>query len=439
MKLWIATLIVGTPAAALACLHPGGGGSHTTSVTQNGQQALIVHHDGVEDLVLRVEYEGLAETPSLAWIVPVPAAPTDYGTADDALFDDLNEWVNLRRVWRPRSRSRGRSSSGSRSSSTLVMLPAAQVGPFAVQPIQANGAQAATELNEWMTTNGFQPLPEANIRYYVERSWTFLAIKITPNSGTLSGGGGLPPLRITFPSERAVFPLKLSTHMGMFPVRAYLITSEALTEEAFAGARARGFEVASGGRHYRVPGLPRGRLETHVRGPFPAERAPASLRPLLARLSGPAHLSVLFSRHFNNIEGNVDGFEQRSALWREDLSVPALPEGARLEGVPGVAQTSMTAADTATEDTATEDTATEDTAAEDTTAEDTATEDTATEDTATEDTAAEETAMTATSSGESTATNAASDDSGGCAAAGSAHAAWAGVLLLVLGRRRCTS
>ncbi len=323
------------PSMVYACLHPGGS-TQTTSVSQEGQQALIVHHDGVEDLILKVEYAGLAGAASLAWVVPVPAAPSEYGTTDAGLFEDLDNWVRLRWVERRRTRRRGGVDGPRSSSSSLVLLEAAQVGPFAIQPIQGRGPGAGVALNEWMTGNGFQAIPDTTLAYYLERNWTFLAIKVTPGGAdTMAERAGLPPLRITFPSDRAVFPLKLSTHMGEFPVRAYLVTATPLVEEDFGGARARGFEVLSGGWYHRAHGSRRrGRLESRVAGGrFTRDRAPETLQPLLRRMGdAPLHLSILLSERFNRTSRS-ESVQLRAIDWTEDLSVPGLAEGQRLMGV----------------------------------------------------------------------------------------------------------
>ena len=322
------TLVLALPAIALACLHAGGAGN-TQPVTQSGQQGIVVHANGIEDLVLQVDYQGLA-TQKIGWIVPVPASPTDYGVGDLQVFRDVGEWVNLRREQpQPRSRSRSLSHTAATQAPLRFGEPA-RVGPFDIQPIQGAGPGAAEALNAWMRDNEFQPLPVQTLSYYVQRSWTFLAIRATPEEGgELASAGGLPPLRITFPSERAVYPLKLSTHMGVMPVRVYLFTARALRAEAFAGARARGFEVATAGIHLRHDASRPGTLRSDV-GAFDVASAPATLRPLLTRLGARAHLAVLLNETFN-AEPRA-GVEMRAAHWAEDLAVPGTGDGEVLAG-----------------------------------------------------------------------------------------------------------
>ncbi len=191
----LALLVAPSPPAE-ACLHPAGSGAKP--VTQSGQQAIVLHDGKVEDLILRVDYEGL-DAPSLAWVVPVPAVPTRYEALEPGLFDEVGRWVNLRRepARRPRSR-RKRDGPTPASTPALTLLPEVKVGPFQIQPIKAQGPQAAAELNGWMTENGFAAIPDASLAYYVERSWTFLAIKIDPKAGgAFDSRGGLSPLHLT--------------------------------------------------------------------------------------------------------------------------------------------------------------------------------------------------------------------------------------------------
>lgn len=330
-------LALAWPSTALACLHAHGGGEAiNTPVSQKGQQALILHNDGVEDLFLKIEYQA-GETSALAWIVPVPAVPTEYGAADPALFQKLAEWAALERR-RPALRSKGRKSAGAprAAAAALTLLPPAAVGPFAIQPIQARGPSAGEALNRWMTDNGFQKLPAATMSYYIEREWTFLAIKVSAAEGakSLSPEGGLPPLRITFPSQQAVYPLKLSTHMGIFTARVYLITAKSFAADAFNGARARGFEVVSDGYYFAAPTDHKGRLHSAVKR-FAPDDAPAAVRKLLQkRFAGASQLSftVLLNERVNGDQRypagryGPDEVVLAAARWNEDLAVPALPE-----------------------------------------------------------------------------------------------------------------
>ena len=316
-------------AIAHACMHPFGSTDSRARIKQSGQQALVLFHEGVEELVLKVDYafdedsyEGTAP-PSLAWIVPVPSIPSHYSAQEADLFTDLDEWVELEDIRLSRMRttmSAGGSEGPSVRRSALVLLPTVQVGPYAIQPIRAQGENAGRALNEWMRLNSFAEIPEETMQHYLSRRWTFLAVRAS-SSDSLGATGSLPPLSIRFATDRPVYPLKFSTHMGTFPVRAYLITADDLPDSAFAAATHHGFVVAGTGRLGQIGHLGdthHGQrfLRTRVRE-FGVGDAPPSLRPILGALGlgVQPNLFLRVLRHRNLAGESIAG-------WNEDLAFP---------------------------------------------------------------------------------------------------------------------
>jgi len=322
---------ISAPSAVEACIHAAGA-SAPVPITQKGHQGLIVWAGGQEELILKLEYESSGDLSALGLVVPVPAVPSHYETAPLALFDELGDWVKLRRD-RPPYRSRGRAmgiADGPQRSPrpSLVALPPAAAGPYRIQPMQAFGEVGVTALTEWMAEQGFAPIPREMLTYYIERGWTFLTVKIDPREGAaLDRRGGLPPLRVRFAAARALYPLKLEGQ-GIFPLRLYLITQEPLDRAAFLGARDRGFEVAAGGSYSALGGRPFHQLRVDV-GNFRVPSAPASLRAVLEDIGGfgdrPLTLRVLMAERFGS--GAADPLR-----WDEEMSFPPLPAGERLMG-----------------------------------------------------------------------------------------------------------
>ena len=320
-----------------ACLHAAGAAPTAEPISQRGQQAIILHDGTTEDLILRVEYEGV-DAPSLAWIVPVPSMPTAYGAMDAKLFEEVGDWVQLRRVEPPvmRAASADGGEKAAPSAPPLLQLgPPAKVGPFAIQPISveagADRKAGGEALNAWMRDNGFAEISAEGLAYYVDRGWTFVAVKIDPDGGAdkIAAEGGLPPLRLTFASTSAVYPLKLSTHMGELTARVYLVTGAAVPQAAVADLPSKGFEAVVGGAYKVAPRRAATGLETAV-STFAATDAPQSLRSLLtARFAdaGQLHMSVLLSELvnadapelFTDVKGSF-----RPIDWAEDLAVPPL-------------------------------------------------------------------------------------------------------------------
>ncbi len=327
---------------ARACLHPPR--DARVSLGESGQEALILYENGVEDLVLRVALRSDRPLSELAWVVPVPTVPEEYGLARRGLFRALARWVRLR--WTPDPRLRVRSTSRGRKGGALRLLPPVRVGPYRVQPIQGRGPEAVEALSRWMAEHGFAAIPDESTRYYQERNWTFLAIRVQPPEGAdLPSKSSLPPLRIRFRTPRIVYPLKFSSHMGQMAVRLYVLTPKPLSPSDLLGARRRGFHVwsarhgylrASGPRHrlsYGVPAV----LHARIRGPRKANRMPPRLAELVRnrweeRSCGTARklwLTVLFAPHLN--APSRRGVLYHVTDWPEDLAIPAPPEGSRVQ------------------------------------------------------------------------------------------------------------
>jgi hypothetical protein len=324
------------PALSAACIHAYA--PQPVAVGQTKQTALLIHQDGVEDLIINVGYRAEAPVERLAWVLPVPNVPTRYRTADSALFDELYSWVELQRK-PPLPRGLRTLSTSSAQAVGLTVLDSVRTGPYQIQPLQATGDAGIAALTTWMTSNGFTPIPREQLSYYVERRWTFLAVRIDSVSEKLDAEGGLPPLHVRFASEQAVYPLKLSTHMGEFPVRLYLVTKESLAPSDFETARAWGFHVA-GARAGNLALSPS--ISTRYRSSdyrvavsqFQDKDAPAALQEILKAIDPSSaqtwHLRVLFAADFRANRENNNGLPVSSG---EDLSVPGVGTGQLLGGV----------------------------------------------------------------------------------------------------------
>ena len=332
-----------------ACLHASGGAqSKETWVKQTNQTALILFDGARQELILSADYYSADPLKSIAWILPIPALPTRYETASTELFPALNKWARLKRkprLLRAKGKGRPTVKSSRRRRPLIRLAEPAQVGPYQIQPIQASGVEALTTLNKWMESNGFAALPEEGLKYYLERSWTFLAIKVDPSKDveTLSSKGGLQPLRVSFPSERVIFPLKFSTHMGEFSARIYVLSSVKFERDDFDGARDRGFEIVHKGRYYGTARFSREHLgaTSHVY----IVALPQPLRSLVAEffIDRVPTLSVLYNERVNTSKtpwgyGQRDTALFKPADWSEELSIPGLAAGQKLMGTVEVTQ-----------------------------------------------------------------------------------------------------
>ena len=109
-----------------------------------------------------------------------------------------------------------------------------KVGEYSIQPIKTTGKESGEALNAWLKGNGFGAVPTANMNYYLERNWVWLAVKAELPQARVSkpeeieAKGTLKPLRISFATPTIVYPLKFSTHQGVFDVTLYVVTAEPL-------------------------------------------------------------------------------------------------------------------------------------------------------------------------------------------------------------------
>ena len=222
MRLILVFVVVAVrPSDVVACIHAPGG----AEVNQNRQAAIIVHDGDVQDLVIQIGYRA-RNASKLGWVVPVPSEPSAYATVSPDLFADVERWIGLDfRTDHAEALLLG-------ALGGVEELERHAVGPYDIQPIRARGVAGAAAVNEWLVAHGFVAIESGPLEYYASRGWTFLVVQINPGpSGQLPNDDELPPLQITFASNRPVYPLKLSTHMGEFSVQVYVFSRRAYRNE----------------------------------------------------------------------------------------------------------------------------------------------------------------------------------------------------------------
>lgn len=222
MKLWrvvAGVLAVGfvaagvTPAWACAC---GGYLPDAQSRARAyGENALVEHTGSTEQITLSMAVNGSSK--KAAWIMPVPsAAKVELG--DVALFYRLGQLTEPKRVvkktyWPFRnlgimSGAGDRAAAGAPGSGVDVRQQMV-LGPFAVTRL---GGTSGTAVTDWLRTNGYvvPATLAANLTPYLTEKWEIVAVKLAPQRAGDSLHGATPPLRLTFASERIVYPMRLS-------------------------------------------------------------------------------------------------------------------------------------------------------------------------------------------------------------------------------------
>ena len=197
-------------------------------ISQRRHQAILIHHGNREELILRVNYKITGDkTPShFAWIITTPSEPSAYHLADEKVFRDTGRWAT--KLLRPTPPPTAQANRGAAKAVDALREPTLEfgkrevIGPYDIQPVRARGSNALQALNEWLAKNGFPKEDPGHMKYFIDQEFTFLCVKINPADGVdgVASTGVLPPLHLSFESERPYYPLLFSSRQGVFDVEA---------------------------------------------------------------------------------------------------------------------------------------------------------------------------------------------------------------------------
>ena len=195
-------------------------------LTQTRQEVLMAFYSDATGAtphvtyVLQTRYAGTPE--ELAWVIPVPATPTDLvAHADGELFDELNESTKpVFTLARPTGYGLipgcacpgALDRAGGAQESGLVEVEAqGQAGIFDWAALTSTGANA---LLDWLNGNGFAlPATAAGVLDdYIQQEMHFLALRIDePNDVNTSDGEiEIPPIQFTCQSAQRFYPMVIS-------------------------------------------------------------------------------------------------------------------------------------------------------------------------------------------------------------------------------------
>jgi len=206
------------------------------SIQQSSQEAVIIHENGQQDLILKVnpQINGKAAPPYFAWIVSVPNEPDSYKLASKTIFKDMYKYS--RDYIAPQGDDFGESDEGSPrgvKAEGVHLSKRVQVGPYHIQPIRGVGENALKGLNKWLSTNGFPTESDEHMAYFVENNFTFLCIKVYPvKKKTFTKIPGLLPLHISFKSKDIYYPMMYSSQQGNFNAQIYTVSDKRINYTA---------------------------------------------------------------------------------------------------------------------------------------------------------------------------------------------------------------
>lgn len=223
LALTAAWLLLG-PATARACAC----GAYITmdEAVVSRETAVVRYLDGVETIDMRMYVGG--SSPDAAWIMPVPP-DTEVSLGDNAQFSTLyRHTAPKERVvydFSPLIRigsGDGAPQSGATEGAAVQVEGVSVIGPFEVTTLSATDPGA---LNEWLVDHGYTERPDLvpSFASYVAQGWQVLAVKLVSPTGD-EIGGELDALRMSFPADEVVYPIRLSAHASVDQdVRLYVI------------------------------------------------------------------------------------------------------------------------------------------------------------------------------------------------------------------------
>lgn len=240
------------------------------------QRAMIVYRGGTETLVVESAFE--TESPSVGWVLPLPAEPTSLEVAEAgmlrslsiclkpvivhdlallpwslliglvilvpfacvAIFSKKTTMVQLLAILLivllmctillpTAGTSLGAAASG------ISLKQFRRIGNYDVTVLRADNADA---LSGWLARNSLKALSDEQkplVEDYIRRKWCFVVAKLRREGNRAASPH---PIRATFPAERPIYPMKLTALAGS-------TTRVELFVVADARAAADGFECVA--------------------------------------------------------------------------------------------------------------------------------------------------------------------------------------------------
>jgi hypothetical protein len=188
------------------------------NVYETDQKAVILYEDGIEDLFVSINFNGTAE--DFGWIIPTPKEP-EVAKSTDMLFERLDEMTRLEEMNSTRVPTNALGDGNMwEVGNGVEVLQTKKIDYYDISVLKAENKDA---LYNWLNDNGYS-FPQVGkyiIEEYINNNWTFTAIKIDKeqigNAVVQSRfrTGHAIPLRLTFETDKPVFPLKISSIGGM--------------------------------------------------------------------------------------------------------------------------------------------------------------------------------------------------------------------------------
>ncbi len=213
MVLVASGLVLAPAQTAVACAC-GGIATDPGSTAKVFDEAAVIVYDGrTERIDMTLTMTGDDAT-SAAWLMPAPAG-TRLSLGATGVMARLDALAAPKVVRRTKLRLVAGLGGSADSSAVSAGAPGVtvesrqRIGPFQVTTLSGTRADA---VDDWLSAHGFATRADLLpiFQSYLDRSWRINAVKLVPD-GSRTLDRTLPPLRMTFPAERAVYPMKLSS------------------------------------------------------------------------------------------------------------------------------------------------------------------------------------------------------------------------------------
>ena len=187
------------PAGACAC-------GIAIEATVSQEKALVIEGEGTEEIVLSLDLTSDGTEPP-AVILPVPGEPEVAAIEEGDPLAYLDEATAFAQAV---GAGPGDGSDGA-TAGAVDVIGREEIGGYDVSRLSATDPGA---LEAWLADNGYEPPPgsEPIFAEYVDEGWSYVAIRLAE-----SADGSLKPLRVSFPTEEFVYPMRLA-QLGTVPV-----------------------------------------------------------------------------------------------------------------------------------------------------------------------------------------------------------------------------